>query len=340
MIKAAIVGLGPHGMRMLKAAEKIDTINLVAVVDRDDAKLNQEEVIASKAVGVKDLADLWSHDIQLLMIATNGPSHSPIALEGIKNGITHLLVSKPFTCSLEEAIELNNVAKKNNVRLSVDHVLRYDHTYQWIAEQAKNDAWGDLKRMYIQRPGIGLGCLGVHSFDIANFVVGSTPKTVTGWVDKPVKKNPRGEHFVDPGGTVVMQYDNDVRVVVDQIEEGSGPQSIEMNFKYARVRLDEKLGVLEVIAKDRNFVPGPNKKPVFDTQINPHAKDVKLDMVSALENILNELISRQPISANGIVGKKTIEILVAAYVSNTNNNTPVELPLKDEAHIKRYLQVT
>lgn len=340
MIRAAIIGLGPHGMRMLTAALRIDTINLVAVVDRDEAKLKQEQVVESKAAGLKDLEELWKHDIQLLMIATNGPSHAAISLEGIKNGITHLLVTKPFTCSLEDAITVNEAAKKNNVKLSVDHLLRYDFSYAWIAQQAKSDTWGELKRMYIQRPGIGLGCLGVHSFDIANFIVGSTPKTVTGWVDEPVRKNPRGEQFVDPGGTVVMQYDNGVRVVVDQIEEGSGPQSIEMNFKYARVKLDDKLGTLEVVSKDRNFVPGPNKRPVLDRQVNPHIESFKIDTVELLERMLKELVSDEAVLADGDVGQKAVEILAAAYISNSNNNTPVELPLKDEAHIKLYLPVT
>ncbi len=341
MIRAAIVGLGPHGMRMFKAAERVTEVDLVAVVDRDEAKLQQEEVVASKALGLTGLSELWSHNIQLLMIATNGPSHAAISLEGIENGITHLLVTKPFTCSLEDAVKVNEAAKKNNVKLSVDHLLRYDSTYAWVAQQAQNDAWGELKRMYIQRPGIGLGCLGVHSFDIANFMVGSTPKTITGWVDEPVRKNPRGEQFVDPGGTVVMQYDNGVRVVVDQIEEGSGPQSIEMHFKYARVKLDEKLGTLEVVSKDRNFVPGPNKKPVLDKQINPHqATEVKIDTVKLLENMLLELVEGNTILADGDAGQKAVEILVAAYISNSNNNTPVELPLKEEGHIKLNLPVT
>lgn len=340
MIKAAIVGLGPHGMRMLKAASKIENIDVVAVLDRDEEKLKQEEVVQSKVQTITDLANLWQHNIELLMIATNGPSHAAISLEGINNGITHLLVTKPFTCSLEDAIEVNKAAKENNVKLSVDHLLRYDFSYQWIAQQTKNQTWGELKRMYIQRPGIGLGCLGVHSFDIANFIVGSTPKTITGWVDEPVRKNPRGEQFVDPGGTVVMQYENGVRVVVDQIEEGSGPQSIELSYKYARVKLDDKLGTLEVVAKDRDFVPGPNKKPTLDRQINPHIESFKINTVQLLENMLKELIAEGEVSANGAAGEKAVEILVAAYKSHENNNIPVALPLTNEADLKKYLPVT
>ncbi len=339
-LRTALVGLGPHGIRMIQASMKIDAIEWVALVDRNENTFQNDVVAATGALQLTELNQLWELGIQLLMVATNGPSHAPIALEGIKNGITHLLISKPYTCTLEDAIHLNAEAKRHNVRLVVDHLMRYDFTYNWLKQQAASGIWGKLKSMYIQRPGIGLGCLGVHSFDLANFINGQTPQTVTGWVDEPVKKNPRGDQFVDPGGLVILHYANGVRAIVEQLEEGSGPQSVELMFNHARVRMDEKYGILEVIEKDKNFVPGPNKKAPLVKTLNPHIPEFKIDTVLLLENLMKELVSDEPISADGAAGQSAVEILVAAYVSNSNQHAVVELPITKEEDLKLFLPVT
>jgi predicted dehydrogenase len=340
MIRAAIIGLGPHGMRMLESALLIDSIKLIAVVDSDESKLNQEIVLKTEAIKLKDLAELWLHQIDLLMIATNGPSHFALSMEGIRNGITHLLISKPMTTSVADAIAINKAATEKEVRVCVDHILRYDETYQWIKTQINNNRWGKIRRMYIQRPGIGLGCLGVHSFDMANYLIGKHPRSITGWLDEPISKNPRGEQFVDPGGLVVLDYGEGIRATVDQVEDGCGPAVTEIIFNHARVRVDEKNNILEVIEKDPEFVPGPNRKAPLTRFVNPHLKDVKHDMVWLLKAITLELISDTPLLSDGDTGQNTIEILVAAYISNSNGNKPVELPLTEPDYLKLNLNIT
>ena len=99
--------------------------------------------------------------------------------------------------------------------------------------------------MYLQRPGIGLGCLGVHSFDMANYLIGKSPQKITGWIDEPIGINPRGSQFVDPGGLVVIDYGEGIRATVDQIEDGSGPAGTEIILNHARIRVDEKNNILD-----------------------------------------------------------------------------------------------
>src|SRR5690606_38665984 len=113
-------------------------------------------------------------------------------------------------------------ARKKNVRLAVDEINRFDPVIQHRREKIGSGAWGKLKSIYIQKPGIGLGCLGTHSFDLINFLTGTDPLRVTGWVDDPAGKNPRGEHFRDPGGLVIIEYKDGIKGIVSQIEEGAG----------------------------------------------------------------------------------------------------------------------
>jgi predicted dehydrogenase len=339
-LKTVIVGLGPHGIRILQSVLQNESLKLVGVVDRDEKKLNQEVLLKTGAIRSNNLSDIWTSNIEFLLIATNGPSHINIATEAIKNGVKYLLISKPMTTSIADAIAINDLAKQNNVRIGVDHILRYDDTYQWIKSQVVNKTWGELRRLYIQRPGIGLGCLGVHSFDLANFLTDLNPKNVTGWLDVPIGKNPRGEHFVDPGGLVIIDYGNGVRATIDQIEDGSGPAITELVFNHARVRVDEKNNILEVVEKDSTFVPGPNKKAPLNRNINPHLQEVKHDMIQLLGKMINELISQKAIISDGLTGQNTIEILVAAYISNDSGNIPVSVPISDVEVLNRKLNIT
>ena len=340
MIRAAIIGLGPHGMRILQSISEINTIKLVAVVDRDESKLSQEIVIKSGAIPLKNTTQLWEQEIHLLMIATNGPSHFEISMEGIMNGITHLLISKPMTTSISNAVEINKAAAKKNVKVSVDHILRYDETYQWIKLRVLEERWGKLKRIYMQRPGIGLGCLGVHSFDMANYLIGRLPNKVSGWLDNPIGKNPRGEQFVDPGGLVILDYGEDIRATIDQVEDGSGPAVTELIFNHARVRVDEKNNILEVVEKDPGFTEGPNKKAPLVRTLNPHNKEVKHDMVQLIKQNIVNLISDNQLLSDGISGQNTIEILVAAYISNKLGNISVALPISKPEYLTLNLNIT
>lgn len=340
MIKACIIGLGPHGNRYFKALKKVSGVSVEAVVDQNEVVLATEEY-ADVPVKVTSINDLFKHttDITLAIVATHAASHNKLGIELMENGILYLVITKPYTTNLKDAKALSKVAKEKNVRLGVDHILRYDHTYLWIRSQIETGKWGKLRSIYLQRPGIGLGCLGVHSFDLANFLVGSIPKKVSGWVDEPIGRNPRGAHYVDPGGLVIMDYGQGVRAIVDQIEDGSGPAVTEIIFNFARVRVDEKNNLLEVIEKDRNFVPSPNATP-FLRQANPHEKDVKHDMVELLADFLTELTGTDILNANGSNGEVTIEILVAAFISNTNGNIPVHLPLHKEQDLNINLNIT
>ncbi len=340
-MKLALIGLGPHGLRLLEAAKRIGDVTTVAVIDRDEQKLNLPQV-ANIAHKLSDLSALWTNQIRpdILLIATNGPSHAPIALEAMDNGVTYLLISKPLACSAEDGIKIIEKAKEKNVRVVVDHALRYDDTYDWIHKQLRSGIWGDLKSVYIQRPGIGLGCLGVHSFDLANYLLNSLPETVTGWVDEPKGKNPRGEQFIDPGGLVILNYSNERRAVISQIETGAGPMSVELICTFARIKVDEKYGQLEVVTKEKGFVPGPGKPVPMTKTFNPHQKEVKHDNVLLMERTIRELIGNEKLNADAQVGLNSVAILAASYLSHQHGNIPYAFPLYKTEDLKLFLPVT
>jgi predicted dehydrogenase len=258
----------------------------------------------------------------------------------MKAGVRRLLVEKPMACSLAECDRILEMAQETNTRVAVDHGRRHASVYQWLRSRIASGDWGQVRAIWMQRPDIGLGCNGTHSFDVAMYLAGAGATRVTGWVDPPIKKNPRGEQFVDPGGLVVMELANGVRASVAQIEDGAGPTSLEIDLTAARVRYCERKGTVEVIARDLSVKPGPNRPAVFNESELPADVSGKLDMGAMIAGCLRDLASNEPLASDARHGRAAVEVLVAAYLSSSRGNIPVALPLVAAADLEFYLHVT
>jgi predicted dehydrogenase len=95
-MKAAVIGLGPHGQRIVSVLRDLPHIELAAVVDRSESALAEVDVPPSTARYTS--ADLvWSHsDVPLVCIATNADSHEALAVAAMERGSRYLLVEKPM----------------------------------------------------------------------------------------------------------------------------------------------------------------------------------------------------------------------------------------------------
>jgi predicted dehydrogenase len=336
-MKTAIIGLGPHGKRLYEAACKIDAIEINAVVDSNPNAI-KDILVANKYDDYDKM--LNEYQPELVIISTNGPSHFALAEKAILNGVKKLLITKPLTCSLKDGIELKKLAFQKKVKIAVDHGLRFDATYNWIKENIKLITWGELLQINIMRNGIGLGCLATHSFDLSNFLFDKSPKHVSAWVDKPYTKNPRGEHFVDPGGLVILDYGNDKKTIVSQIEQAAGPMIVQLFFQNARVVVDVKYGTLEVVSQEKGAKASPGNPVKTIREINPHQQEVQHHTVNLMESILRDLVNQENLIADIQHGLNAVEILVAAYESSENNHSPIDLPLTNPLFINKFLPVT
>jgi predicted dehydrogenase len=274
---------------------------------------------------------------EIVIIATNGPSHFALAKNAILHGVKKMLITKPLTCTLQDANELRNLATLHHVKVAVDHGLRYDDTYNWIFNQIQENIWGELLSINIMRNGIGLGCLGTHSFDLANFLFDSIPENVTAWVDSSYTRNPRGEQFVDPGGLVILDYSHGKKAIISQLEKASGPMIVQLHFEFARLVVDVKYGILELVTKTNPALPIPNNP---ERIINPQSYSVSHDTIPLMERILENLISDKPMKADALHGMRSVEILMASYKSSEHGHLPVTLPITDEAYLTKFLPVT
>jgi predicted dehydrogenase len=330
---------------LASAISRQPALSLEAVVDRREGALSRA---ALEKLGVdatvhrfREATELFeSLAIDLLCITTNGPSHCALTLAALEAGIGRVMVEKPMACSVAECREMIAAARERGARLLVDQSRRYAPAYRWLRRKIASGDWGDLRCLWIQRPGIGLGCLGSHSFDLVRFLSGRDVANVTAWVDPPRNPNPRGERFVDPGGLLVLDLGMGQRAIVAQIEDGAGPMAVEIDLTGARIRLDEKAADLEIIERDLSVKPGPGRPPIFERTSPPGDLRARPEMAQMLDDLLIDLMSDGPPECLAEHGAAAVEILVAAHLSHESGNLPVALPLTAPEDLDRWLPIT
>ncbi len=339
-MNAAIIGLGVQGKRILKALNRIPRINSTSLID------SNSEVFKS----IKDFRGVHTYksfdkffqqsSAELVCIATHCPSHAEIAIRSIESGAKYVMVEKPMACSISECEKMVAIAREHNARLVVNNPRRYHVVYQWLREQILSGIWGDPQCIWMQCRGIGLGCIGTHSFDLPRFLTNREIREVTAWIDNPLGDNPRGTQFIDPGGLVVLNMEGGLKAVVSQIENGSGPRFFEINMNRARIHIDEKLGKIEIVCRNNNESSSSEKKNTYNVVKIPDNLSAIVNMDELLIETINDLIDRETWNSDEIHGKISIEVLVASYLSNMNNHCPISLESISNKDKKLFLPIT
>ena len=112
MIKIAVIGLGKMGLSHAAILGGLTDAELVAICDSSSLVLNAFKKYNPKIQLYDDYKKLFnSEELDAVVIATPTKFHFAMAKMAIGHGI-HVFCEKPFALSLEEGIELVNLAKK------------------------------------------------------------------------------------------------------------------------------------------------------------------------------------------------------------------------------------
>jgi len=339
-MKAAIIGFGPMGKRHASSIARVPGLELAAVADRKTEILESAD-LPDGTLRFADAEELLAKaGPELVVVATNAPSHARMTSLACRAGSRAVLCEKPMACSLAEAGSMIEACRAAGARLAVNHCRRHVPAYEWIRERIASGHWGILRGVRIACPGIGLGCLATHFIDLAAFLSGDRFVRVTGWVDPERGPNPRGEEFHDPGGLVVAEGASGARYVFQQMEDASGPQSIVLDLTLARIVVEEREGRVSVIRRDPSVKPGPGRPPKFDAEAPPEDRPLRLDLVELTAAVLSELAGGGPVTCAAEHGYHSLEVVVATHVSHERGNEPVMLPLASKCEISASFSIT
>ena len=144
-LNIAIIGLGHLGSKHLRVYTELkDKVNIVAICDHhaSHAKPLANEYKVPFFTDYRNLPD----GIQAVNICTPTVTHCTIAKYFLERGI-HTFVEKPITMDLNEADILIDLAQKNNLKLQVGHVERFNSAFKAIQKIVKDPLFIECHRL-------------------------------------------------------------------------------------------------------------------------------------------------------------------------------------------------
>src|SRR5260370_2316314 len=132
MIEVGLVGFGLAGRAFhAPVIRAVPGLHLAVIVQRSGTEAAEKYPDVCIVRSMDEL--LAMPEIRLVVIATPNKTHYPFARQCLEAG-RDVIVDKPFTTTLEEALSLVEIAKKLNRLLTVYQNRRYDGHFQPIPQ--------------------------------------------------------------------------------------------------------------------------------------------------------------------------------------------------------------
>jgi predicted dehydrogenase len=155
-IKYAIIGFGGIAEnRIAKEGFALDSarfkpIKGVQLIGATDISSSRKNAVQNLGLKWYDSVDAICKDKQIdaVFIATNNLSHYPIAKKIIESK-KHLIMEKPITTTLDHANDLLKLAEKNNISISVDHMMVHNAYNIKASQIIQNGLLGEISNIML-----------------------------------------------------------------------------------------------------------------------------------------------------------------------------------------------
>ena len=208
-LSVAVIGTGKQGRVLLGELQKFDFVNIQAVCDVDDRRLQSAKRRAAKAVAYADYKEMLEKEkgLQAIFLATPSHLHADIACTVLEKGL-HLYCEAPIATTVEDARRIARTAAGAKCLFHAGLQLRANPIYKLARSFVRSGAIRDivsLRGQYNRKTtwrvaasdparerafnwklykdsSIGLpGEEGIHSFDAVSWFLKKRPVAVDGW---------------------------------------------------------------------------------------------------------------------------------------------------------------
>ena len=213
-LKVGIIGTGWIAEAHIESYKQMDDVDIVAAADLIPGKAEA----FMKRYGVEGVHFYPSHkemidneQLDAVSICTYNTQHAVPTIYALEHGV-NVLLEKPFTVTLDEAVEVCRAEKKSGKFLSIGFQPRVDVNMQMIKKIVES---GELGKIYYIQTGGGrrrgipnstfietstggigaLGDIGCYSLDMVLNAIGyPKPLTVSGYKSDFFGTNPATQH--------------------------------------------------------------------------------------------------------------------------------------------------
>ncbi|MDB5323789.1 MAG: putative oxidoreductase [Phycisphaerales bacterium] len=164
MINVGVIGLGMMGQTHLDVYAKRSDVKVVAISDRDPARLSGKVRAAGnvegQAQGAFDLSQAKAYEegmdlikdksVDLVDICLATPLHVEYAIAALKRG-KHVLVEKPLARTAKDAQKLAKVAAKSKGLAMCAMCMRFWPGWTWLKEAVEKQTYGPVRSASFKR---------------------------------------------------------------------------------------------------------------------------------------------------------------------------------------------
>lgn len=154
--------------------------------------------------------------------------------------IPNLIIEKPLAASIEEANAIVSLYEGSvrKPRILTPFYRRFAKPFS-KSVLAQLHA-GELRGVVISAGAVGLGCVGIHYIDLANYLFDSVPTRISAQLQLDTIPSPRGRQFRDHAGTLVTHYPKG-RLVLDLHDDSAAGGSITLIYERGKIQcLDQR----------------------------------------------------------------------------------------------------
>lgn len=156
MLNVGLIGYGYWGPNVARNLHANPKINLKWICDKKADRIEKAESIYIAQTNYSSDHNQVINDpeINAIAIAVETSGHYGLVKQALLAG-KQVYVEKPFTSTVEEAVELDELAKSLNLKIHVDHIMVHHPIIRKIKDLTVNGDLGEI--LYIDAMRMNLG---------------------------------------------------------------------------------------------------------------------------------------------------------------------------------------
>ena len=310
--KICVIGAGRWGANHIRTLSSIGC--LAGVVEKNPLLIESVKEQHSDIYVFDDLNKALKNKFDAFVVATPAETHYPIAKKILNYG-AHVLVEKPFTTKLEDAIELNELSKQKKLKLMVGHVLLFHPAFNKIKELIDSGEVGDLQYLYSNRLNLGtirteenvFWSFAPHDIALFQFFIGSNPEKVNSHGIDILQKN------IHDSTITTLEYPNKVmgHIFVSWLHPFKEHRFVVVGSK-GMIHFEDSIDSKPLIFYKKS-VDWENGVPIPKDAEGVNIKyDNKMPLELELKYFVNNLDNNSQLISNGDTAVEVMRILTSA----------------------------
>jgi UDP-N-acetylglucosamine 3-dehydrogenase len=214
-MRVGVIGAGVMGQNHIRTYSRIKGVELVGIADVDPNRL---EPLCNEygCQGYTDYKELLKQGLDAVSIVVPTTLHKKVSLDVISAG-SNLIVEKPIADTVENAEKIVEAAKKEDLKLMVGHIERFNPAVIKMKDIINNKELGKVVSISTLRVGpynprirdVGVILdIGVHDVDIISYLYSGRVAEVYAIAGNEV-------HSFEDHASIVLRYEDDRAGVVE-----------------------------------------------------------------------------------------------------------------------------